>query len=133
VIYLLLIWLLLPIPIGNQVAAYNTLSQTFFCVDQYYCWHEEAHYIDFQNGMISHSKEYKEVIIIYVFTNNNDLSRQIVGMLGNPIEEIYAEIYARTNGSPPEIMKPFYPDYQLAYLSVFGGKFYYGIHNTNKR
>jgi len=132
-IQFLLLYLLLPIPIGNQVSAYNTITRSFYCINEYYCDHEKAHYIYQVNEIGGREKEFKETIIIYVFTQQDDLSKEIVGMLGMPIEEVYAEIYAKTKGNVPPSFSIFYPKIENNFhvINLPQGKFYYAIYNSN--
>jgi len=136
--YGLLICALLPIPTHGQEGAYNTITKTFWCDTQYVCLHEQAHYIDWSNNKISASTEYRVAVVSYVIleakTNKslNTLDVKIINLLDFPMSEIYAHIYAETNGNVPEALKEFYPVLTVKFCSIplMKGRLYYAVCHT---
>lgn len=133
IVFLALILMLLPIPTGEQIAAYNSLSGLFWCVDETTCYHEQAHYIDWHNGMPSQSEEYKFALTVYIFAEQDILAKQIVNGMGASMEEVYADLYARTTGNVPTSLKTFYPPVTGTFYSieVAGGRLYAVCNSDN--
>lgn len=101
--------LLLPIPKPGQVGAYNTISRLYYCTDEYSCFHELGHYIDYSNGLISHGTEYREAVALYALTQRDAVAYAIAYSAGTPIEELYAHLYGVARGNMPEALQAFYP------------------------
>ena len=112
--------LLLPIPTGQQVGAYNTLSGMWFCTDARTCLHERAHWLDYHNDRISDTDEFRRAATVYIFT------RRAYGLIGLTMGEVYAELYAQSNGQPPTPLDAFYPPLPgpVVSIDIFGGSLY---------
>lgn len=111
-----LIWLFVPLPIflHGRTGLYNTTTGLFWCADEISCRHEQAHYIDWHNGKISETEEFRKSVVIYIVAD------QDYSLIGYSMPEIYAWMYA--NGVPVG-MEGFYPDNDLHFscLPFFGG------------
>lgn len=116
-VFILAAFLLLPIPGRHETGLYNTITHLIWCTDSRSCEHEIGHYIDGNNGWISKTPEYKTALDYFIFVElkvntrpGDPLAIDIVQMIGQPIQEIYASIYAATGGNVPRSLKRFYPD-----------------------
>jgi len=112
---LLAAYILLPIPLGNVSGVYNTVTGIMWCRTDADCRHEIAHYIDDTNGWTSETVEYRDALTTYLLVElkvdtrpGDPLAVDIVKMTGKPVKEIYADIYAMTNGEPPPSLREFY-------------------------
>lgn len=85
--------------------SYNRVSRTIWCRTEYACIHEVGHKIDHESGWISHTSEFLRAVQVYVpYTIES-------GFLSRNLEEIYAELFARSEGvseNMPERLRPFY-------------------------
>jgi hypothetical protein len=113
----------LPIPVRGQTGAYNTISGLFWCRDEISCLHEQAHYIDFHNGMISDSEDFRNAVTVYIFVGRK------YHYIGMPMREIYATVYAESGGAVPDLLNDFYIeiDGEFSKVEVLGGSLYYGL------
>lgn len=121
------LYMLLPIPITNQQGAYNTITKLYWCSDAYSCLHERVHQMDDQLGWISHSPEWENALNKYVVQmyKENTLTPQALLIIKRVIDypstyqqfitdekaELYADIYALSNGNRdemPDILEPYY-------------------------
>jgi len=122
-----LLYIFLPIPIGGQRGAYNTITGLYWCSDTYSCNHERGHQMDAQLGWISHSPEWELALSNYVLEMYSEKTPTPYTWLimGRVIEykgafhqlitdeqsELYADIYALSNGRKeemPDSLEPFY-------------------------
>lgn len=99
-ILLILLLYFLPFPNlfgGGDVGSFNTTSGWYWCASPADCLHEQGHYLDWQNDWVSSSTEYQSV-----------LASLLPESLRQNTTELYAQIYERSGGNPPEMLAPFY-------------------------
>lgn len=126
-IIVVLAFLILPIPMPGTNGVYNSFSNLYWCSDHYSCLHEKAHQMDRNQKQISHSDEWSNALYLYVIvqTRNNEINPFVVAIMSSylnprhkfyyvfndPSAELYANIYALSNGNRsemPESLAPFY-------------------------
>ncbi len=126
-IFLSVLYIFLPIPIGHQTGVYNTITGLYWCSDTYSCNHERAHKMDAQLGWISHSKEWRTalgnyVLEMYAQKTFTHITYLVLGkalahennfhqLITDEQAEIYADIFAISHASKaemPDSLEPFY-------------------------
>lgn len=122
-----LAFLILPIPMPGTSGVHNSISNLYWCSDHYSCLHEKAHQMDKQQGWISHSVEWCNALHLYVivqsrrdevdpytiaiFSSFLDYHPKLYYVFNDPSAELYADIYAMSNGNReemPDALEPFY-------------------------
>jgi len=112
ILLVLAIALFAPIPPGlGHGGTYNTLSRVYWCIGDYVCNHEYAHWLDHHQGWISESPEFQSAYGEFIEAGNNQclMFRAAVRLDGNDWREIYADLYAIYGGRPPPNFYEFYP------------------------
>jgi hypothetical protein len=117
--------------IKTATSNYNQFTNTIFC-NSYECIHEVGHYIDFNNGLVSSSKEFREYFKDEMFYGINGYPNKKWGGDVNIItidvvvfgwggwKEFYAYNFERYYGCEnmmPESMREFY-DFETAYKEL---------------
>ena len=124
---IVLAFLILPIPMPGTNGTYNAVSNLYWCSDHYSCLHEKAHQMDRQQGWISHSVEWGNALHLYVIVQSRmdevdpytiailssflDYHHKLYYVFNDPSAELYANIYAMSNGNKeemPDVLEPFY-------------------------
>lgn len=125
-----MIFLLAPIPIGEQSGSYNTITRWINCEGDS-CYHEIGHKLDQEAGWLSQTKEFSGAQYTYLrvelaLPQPSELSLTMLEYrvtttpwyenFLNEKAEAYAIIFAEAGGqreNMPEIFQPFY-DWELA-------------------
>ena len=121
------LYIFLPIPIGGQRGVYNTITGLYWCSDAESCLHERGHQMDAQLGWISHTSEWEVALSNYVLEMYSEgtptpYTWLIMGrvieyqgafhqLITDEQSELYADIYALSNGNReemPDTLEPFY-------------------------
>jgi len=124
---IVLAFLILPIPMPGSTGAYNVISNLYWCSNHYSCLHEKAHQMDRNQGWISHSVEWNNALhlfaivqsrtdkadpyVIAIFSSFLDYHPKFYYVFNDPSAELYADIYALSNGNReemPDSLEPFY-------------------------
>lgn len=123
----LLAFVLLPVPMPGATGVYNSITNLYWCNNDASCLHEKAHQMDRTQGWISHSKEWSDTLHLYVIvqSRSNEADPYVVAILSSFLDyhhkfyylfndsnkELYANIYALSNGNKaemPDSLEPFY-------------------------
>lgn len=104
-----------PIPLPGQYGVYNSLTNTYWCSNEYSCLHEQGHQIDRAHKWISRTPAWSHAIYVYVVVNSKgdkvdpylirimssflSYHSRLYYVFNNSDSELYADIYAIAGGS----------------------------------
>lgn len=126
-VLVILVFAFLPIPMPGTTGVYNSVSNLYWCSGTYACLHERAHQMDKTQGWISHTKEWSNALHLYVIvqSRNDAVDPFVIVILSSFLDyhqkfyyvfndqnaELYADIYALSNGKKeemPDSLEQFY-------------------------
>lgn len=122
-----LAFLILPIPMPGTNGAYNSVSDLYWCSDHFSCLHEKAHQMDRNQNWISRTDAWANELHLYVLVQSRidkvdpyvvkilssflDYRHKFYYVFNDPSAELYANIYAMSDGTRekmPDSLEPFY-------------------------
>ena len=104
---------------------YEPITNTLYCNDELYCWHEKGHKLDDEKGWVSNTKEYREALDIYLESYHGKKVKELIDwkstinlqrkvyMFFSYYKEMYATIYSVYGGRVewmPEYLQEFYTE-----------------------